>query len=106
MTHEVLDARPPRHFAGKTALVTGAARGLGRAMATALAEAGATVVVNDLASGPARAAARELAGLGTNAHALAFDVTASAAAALFLVSDDASYVMGETLSVNGGSSMD
>lgn len=35
-------------LSGKTALVTGAARGLGKAMAAALAGAGARVVVNDI----------------------------------------------------------
>jgi gluconate 5-dehydrogenase len=33
---------------GKTALVTGAAQGLGLAMATGLAQAGAQVVLNDI----------------------------------------------------------
>jgi NAD(P)-dependent dehydrogenase (short-subunit alcohol dehydrogenase family) len=36
---------------GKTALVTGAGRGIGRGIALALAEAGAKVVVNDLGTG-------------------------------------------------------
>jgi NAD(P)-dependent dehydrogenase (short-subunit alcohol dehydrogenase family) len=36
---------------GKTALVTGAGRGIGRGIAIALAEAGAKVVVNDLGTG-------------------------------------------------------
>jgi NAD(P)-dependent dehydrogenase (short-subunit alcohol dehydrogenase family) len=36
---------------GRTALVTGAGRGIGRGIAIALAKAGAKVVVNDLGAG-------------------------------------------------------
>lgn len=63
-------------LAGKVALVTGAARGLGAAMARRFAEAGATPIVTDLSE----AACREVADpLGGDAYAL--DVTDSAAVA-------------------------
>jgi enoyl-[acyl-carrier protein] reductase III len=39
-------AQPSRPFAGKTALVTGSGRGIGRAIALRLAEGGADVVIN------------------------------------------------------------
>jgi NAD(P)-dependent dehydrogenase (short-subunit alcohol dehydrogenase family) len=44
----MMDRKP---LAGKVAIVTGAGRGLGRAHALALAEAGAAIVVNDLGGG-------------------------------------------------------
>jgi NAD(P)-dependent dehydrogenase (short-subunit alcohol dehydrogenase family) len=47
---------------GKVAVVTGAGRGLGRAYAVALAQAGASVVVNDLDG--AEQVAREIGGVG------------------------------------------
>ena len=47
---------------GQVAVVTGAAQGIGKAAAMALAEAGATVVVADIAGDAAEAAAAEIAG--------------------------------------------
>ena len=60
---------------GRTALVTGAARGIGRAYAQALAEAGADVAFVDLDGPGAQAAAQEVAGLGVRTLALQTDVT-------------------------------
>src|SRR5690606_9461752 len=59
-----------------TALVTGAARGLGAQIARRMAEEGARVIVNDLSLGAARATAEELGG-----EAVACDVSDSAAVA-------------------------
>lgn len=47
-------------FDGKTALVTGAAQGIGKAIASALGDAGATVVVTDIDEAGLDAAAGEL----------------------------------------------
>jgi len=46
---------------GKTALVTGGARGLGKTMATALAEAGADVALTGRSLESCQAAAKEIA---------------------------------------------
>ena len=61
---------------GKTALITGAARGLGAAIARRFTDEGARVIVNDLSLAAAEATARPLGGL-----AFAADVSDSAAVA-------------------------
>ncbi len=61
---------------GKVALVTGGARDIGRATVLALADAGATVVVNYLASGEkAEAVVKEVRSRGGTAVAVRADVT-------------------------------
>jgi gluconate 5-dehydrogenase len=62
-------------LAGRTALVTGASRGLGRAMAEGLAEAGAAVVLNGANAGRLAEAAAELRAAGHRVHEAQFDVT-------------------------------
>jgi len=61
-------------LAGKTALVTGAGQGIGKAIARALAEHGAAVAVNALHEESAREACRELVEAGHEAMAVAADV--------------------------------
>lgn len=65
---------------GQVALVTGASRGLGLAMATAMAEAGATVVLNGRDPTTLEAAAARLRDAGHQADTAPFDVGDEAAA--------------------------
>jgi gluconate 5-dehydrogenase len=62
-------------LAGRTALVTGSSRGLGRAMAEGLAEAGAAIVLNGSDAGRLAAAASQMRAAGHTVHAARFDVT-------------------------------
>jgi NAD(P)-dependent dehydrogenase (short-subunit alcohol dehydrogenase family) len=66
-----------QRLAGKVALVTGAGRGIGQAIALRLAEAGAHVAVNDLDEAAARATAQQLEALGVQALAAIADVASS-----------------------------
>src|SRR5438552_14436899 len=64
---------------GKTALITGAARGIGAAIARRFSEEGARVIINDLSLEAARATASPLGG-----HGVAADVSdSSSVAAMF-----------------------
>lgn len=68
-------------LSGKVALVTGASRGLGWAMAQALASAGARVLVNARDAEAVSGRVAELNARGLAAEAAAFDVTDHAAGA-------------------------
>ncbi len=67
-------------LSGKTALVTGARRGLGRAIALALADAGAEVALNDIAEGEpeAQGVAEEIRARSRKALVVIGDVTDAA----------------------------
>ena len=64
---------------GKTALVTGSSRGLGRAMAEGLARAGARILVNGTNPAKVDEAVAEMRAAGFKAEPAAFDVTDEAA---------------------------
>jgi NAD(P)-dependent dehydrogenase (short-subunit alcohol dehydrogenase family) len=74
-------AKTPRSLTGKVAVVTGGARGIGQALARALAREGAIVAIGDLDGPGAEAAAAELGG---RALGLPLDVTDRPAFAAFL----------------------
>jgi 3-oxoacyl-[acyl-carrier protein] reductase len=62
-------------LSGKTALVTGSARGIGKAVAARLAERGAKIVICDVLAELAEATAKEFISKGFSAFAVAGDVT-------------------------------
>lgn len=60
---------------GKTAIVTGGARGIGQSIATAIAEAGADVAIVDLDIEEAKKTSEEIGKLGVKSIAIQTDVT-------------------------------
>jgi citronellol/citronellal dehydrogenase len=78
MTEEYLDV----YLSGKTSIVTGGARGIGKAIALALSQVGANIVIADLLEkdspslpGTVYKAAEEIKGLGGSALPIRCDVT-------------------------------
>jgi gluconate 5-dehydrogenase len=69
MTTELFD------LSGRTALVTGSSRGLGRAIAEGMAKAGARLIINGVDPARVEAAVAELRAAGYSAEGAAFDVT-------------------------------
>ncbi len=68
-----------QRFAGKTALVTGAAHGIGRAIADRLADEGASVMVLDIDADATTRAAAEIATGGGTAEGIGADIADRAA---------------------------
>lgn len=69
----------PKPLAGKTALVTGAARGVGKGIALTLARAGCAVAINHLSDTDLAAkTVREIEALGVDSFAIQADVRSSA----------------------------
>lgn len=93
----------PSTLQGRVALVTGAATGIGRATALALAQAGAAVAVNHLQQAAAAAAlVRELQALGVPAAAFEADVTRAADIAHMLAGVEAELGPVDVLVNNAG----
>src|SRR5215475_13037250 len=70
----------PFDLTGKKAFVTGASRGIGQAIAVALAQAGADVAVVARTEEGLAATAKQIAGCGREAHVIPADVTRPEAA--------------------------
>ena len=70
-------------FAGKVAVVTGGASGIGRAIALELARRGASVAIADINETRLEATVAEVLGLGVDALGVRCDVTSDEAVDLF-----------------------
>jgi 3-oxoacyl-[acyl-carrier protein] reductase len=66
------------NFTNKIAIVTGSGRGIGQAIALRLAEAGATVVINDVAGAAADQTVEQIKAMGRQSLAVLADVSSSA----------------------------
>jgi hypothetical protein len=78
LEHNVTAANRLFLLDGRVALIAGASRGLGLAMAEGLAEAGATVVANGRSADTLEAVARDLRERGLKVDTSPFDVAAEA----------------------------
>ncbi|MBS7702728.1 SDR family oxidoreductase [Chelatococcus asaccharovorans] len=87
---------------GQTALVTGSSRGLGRAMAQGLAEAGATIVLNGVDAARLKSAADEMRAEGFTVYEAPFDVTDEDAIKAAFAKLDAAGVAVDILVNNAG----
>jgi len=91
-------------LSGKVAIITGSARGIGKEIALRLAEAGATVVVSDVAD--AEPAAEEIRKMGHQSLAVAADVTSASDVAGMVEKVTAEYGRLDILVNNAGIARD
>ena len=87
---------------GKTAIITGAGGGLGRAYSRLLASEGAAVVVNDFSAEAAQAVADEIAAAGGRAVACVADVAGAGAGELVLATALETFGSADILVNNAG----
>jgi gluconate 5-dehydrogenase len=89
-------------LAGRTALVTGSSRGLGRAMAEGLAHAGAKVIINGTNATRVDEAVTAMCGQGLDAQGAVFDITDEAAITSAFAMFDATAITIDILVNNAG----
>ena len=89
-------------LSGRTALVTGSSRGLGRAMAEGLGRAGARLLVNGTNAETVARAVAEMQASGLQAEPLVFDVTDEAAVEAAFASLDQREIAVDILVNNAG----
>ncbi|KXF78141.1 gluconate 5-dehydrogenase [Paramesorhizobium deserti] len=92
----------PFDLSGRTALVTGSSRGLGRAIAEGLAGAGARIILNGINSRRLEDAATEMRAAGYDVLTAVFDVTDEAAIVSAFASFDADNISVDILVNNAG----
>ena len=89
-------------LSGRTALVTGSSRGLGRAIAEGMAKAGARLIINGVNSARVDAAVAEFRAAGHQADGVAFNVTDEAAVVRAFEGFDAAGIAIDILVNNAG----
>ena len=95
-------SHPLFNLKGKTALITGSSRGLGRAIAEGLAQAGARIIVNGTQADRTQSAQKELQAQGYDVEALVFDVTNEQAVTQAFTDLDTRHIAVDILVNNAG----
>ena len=95
-------SHPLFNLKGKTALITGSSRGLGRSIAEGLAQAGARIIVNGTQADRTQFAQKELQAQGYDVEALVFDVTNEQAVTQAFTDLDTRHIAVDILVNNAG----